>query len=124
MRPVNLSRFDSEGAWTNWGAVPCALWGNRPRNREKQSCTFLLLHFASISCSGTSLSPGSSDDTPLDVKSFVIAMAPKFKDGDVVFAFSGKWVSWVHTVAAYGQYRMIEQRVSLLTDPQLLSSAH
>jgi hypothetical protein len=60
----------------------------------------------------------------LDVKSFVIAMAPKFKDGDVVFAFSGKWVSWVHTAVAYGQSRMIEQLDSLLTDPQLLSLAH
>lgn len=29
-------------------------------------------------------------------------MAPKFKDGDVVLAFSGKWVSWVHTAVAYG----------------------
>ena len=32
-------------------------------------------------------------------------MAPKFKDGDVVFAFSGKWVSWIHTVVAYGRYK-------------------
>ncbi|KAE9369571.1 calcofluor white hypersensitive protein-like protein [Stipitochalara longipes BDJ] len=31
-------------------------------------------------------------------------MAPKFKDGDVVFAFSGKWVSWVHTVVAYAAF--------------------
>jgi hypothetical protein len=29
-------------------------------------------------------------------------MAPKFKDGDVVLAFSGKWVSWAHTAVAYG----------------------
>ncbi|KAF2121781.1 calcofluor white hypersensitive protein precursor [Lophiotrema nucula] len=28
-------------------------------------------------------------------------MAPKFKDGDVVATFNGKWVSWVHTVMAY-----------------------
>ena len=28
-------------------------------------------------------------------------MAPKFKDGDVVVTISGKWVSWVHTAAAY-----------------------
>ncbi|CAG8980785.1 hypothetical protein HYALB_00010690 [Hymenoscyphus albidus] len=28
-------------------------------------------------------------------------MAPKLKDGDVVLAFSGKWVSWIHTIAAY-----------------------
>lgn len=99
------------------GTACSVLWGKRPRNREKQPCTFLLLHFASISCSGASISPGSSDDTPLDVKSVVITMAPKFKDGDVVFAFSGKWVSWVHTVVAYGQYDMIEQLASLLTDP-------
>jgi hypothetical protein len=39
-------------------------------------------------------------------------MAPKFKDGDVVFAFSGKWVSWVHTVVAYGQYNAIVQSES------------
>jgi hypothetical protein len=70
------------------------------------------LHFShaslrvNLSLWQTSLSPEPSDDTPLDVKSFVIAMAPKFKDGDVVFAFSGKWVSWVHTVVAYGQFRM------------------
>jgi len=31
-------------------------------------------------------------------------MAPKFKEGDVVFAFSGKWVSWIHTFAAYCAY--------------------
>ena len=29
-------------------------------------------------------------------------MAPKFKDGEVVLAFSGKWVSWAHTIVAYG----------------------
>jgi hypothetical protein len=51
-------------------------------------------------------------------------MAPKFKDGDVVFAFSGKWVSWVHTIVAYGQYSMIEQLDSLLIRLQLLFSAH
>ncbi|RDL31867.1 uncharacterized protein BP5553_09269 [Venustampulla echinocandica] len=28
-------------------------------------------------------------------------MAPKFKDGDVVLAISGKWVSWTHTAFAY-----------------------
>ncbi|RAL64732.1 hypothetical protein DID88_001763 [Monilinia fructigena] len=28
-------------------------------------------------------------------------MAPKFKDGDTVLAFSGKWVSWTHTAVAY-----------------------
>ncbi|KAI9787757.1 MAG: hypothetical protein M1839_000289 [Geoglossum umbratile] len=28
-------------------------------------------------------------------------MAPKYKDGDVLVAFSGKWVSWAHTVVAY-----------------------
>jgi hypothetical protein len=32
----------------------------------------------------------------------LIKMAPKFKDGDVVFALSGKWVSWTHTAVAYG----------------------
>ena len=31
-------------------------------------------------------------------------MAPKFKDGDVVVAFSGKWVSWAHTVVAYSAH--------------------
>lgn len=31
-------------------------------------------------------------------------MAPKFKDGDVVLAFSGKWVSWAHTVIAYAAF--------------------
>ncbi|KAF2459529.1 calcofluor white hypersensitive protein-like protein [Lineolata rhizophorae] len=28
-------------------------------------------------------------------------MAPKYKDGDVVASFSGKWISWTHTVVAY-----------------------
>ncbi len=31
-------------------------------------------------------------------------MAPKFKDGDVVFAISGKWVSWSHTLVAYAAF--------------------
>ncbi|KAH8819665.1 calcofluor white hypersensitive protein-like protein [Xylogone sp. PMI_703] len=31
-------------------------------------------------------------------------MAPKFKDGDVLVAFSGKWVSWTHTVLAYAAF--------------------
>ncbi|TAQ87624.1 hypothetical protein B7494_g4044 [Chlorociboria aeruginascens] len=31
-------------------------------------------------------------------------MAPKFKDGDVVLAFSGRWVSWTHTVVAYAAF--------------------
>jgi hypothetical protein len=30
-------------------------------------------------------------------------MPPKFKDGDVVLAFSGTWVSWIHTIVAYGK---------------------
>ena len=34
-------------------------------------------------------------------------MAPKFKDGDVVLAFSGKWVSWIHTAAGYGEKDVI-----------------
>ncbi|KAF2400129.1 calcofluor white hypersensitive protein precursor [Trichodelitschia bisporula] len=28
-------------------------------------------------------------------------MAPKFKDGEVVAAFNGKWISYTHTIAAY-----------------------
>ncbi|GES58313.1 calcofluor white hypersensitive protein precursor [Aspergillus terreus] len=28
-------------------------------------------------------------------------MAPKYKDGDAVVAFNGKWVSWAHTAVAY-----------------------
>ena len=31
-------------------------------------------------------------------------MAPKHKDGDVVVAFSGKWVSWTHTAVAYAAF--------------------
>ncbi|MCJ1400815.1 hypothetical protein MMC11_004023 [Xylographa trunciseda] len=31
-------------------------------------------------------------------------MAPKHKDGDVVVAFSGKWISWAHTVVAYSAF--------------------
>ncbi|KAI4189698.1 MAG: hypothetical protein LQ348_003761 [Seirophora lacunosa] len=31
-------------------------------------------------------------------------MAPKFREGDVVVAFSGTWVSWVHTVVAYSAF--------------------
>ncbi|KAF2263519.1 calcofluor white hypersensitive protein precursor [Lojkania enalia] len=28
-------------------------------------------------------------------------MAPKFKDGDTVASFNGKWISWSHTIVAY-----------------------
>ncbi|EGE01893.1 calcofluor white hypersensitive protein [Trichophyton equinum CBS 127.97] len=28
-------------------------------------------------------------------------MAPKFKDGDTVFSFNGKWISWSHTIVGY-----------------------
>lgn len=31
-------------------------------------------------------------------------MAPKHKDGDVVATFSGRWISWAHTVAAYAAF--------------------
>lgn len=31
-------------------------------------------------------------------------MASKFKNEDVVVAFSGKWVSWAHTVVAYSAF--------------------
>lgn len=31
-------------------------------------------------------------------------MAPKFKDGSVVVAFSGKWISWAHTIVAYSAF--------------------
>ncbi|KAF2144550.1 uncharacterized protein K452DRAFT_245497 [Aplosporella prunicola CBS 121167] len=31
-------------------------------------------------------------------------MAPKYKDGDVVAAFSGKWISYTHTVVAYAAF--------------------
>lgn len=31
-------------------------------------------------------------------------MAPKFREGDAVVAFSGKWVSWAHTVVAYSAF--------------------
>ncbi|CAD6455457.1 a402b513-b0db-4750-9c9d-25523b4766cb [Sclerotinia trifoliorum] len=31
-------------------------------------------------------------------------MAPKFKDGDTVIAFSAKWVSWTHTAVAYAAF--------------------
>jgi len=31
-------------------------------------------------------------------------MAPKHKDGDVVATFSGKWISWAHTIAAYAAF--------------------
>ena len=31
-------------------------------------------------------------------------MAPRFRDGDVVIAFSGKWVSWTHTIVAYAAF--------------------
>ncbi|KAF2760790.1 calcofluor white hypersensitive protein-like protein [Pseudovirgaria hyperparasitica] len=28
-------------------------------------------------------------------------MAPKFKEGDVIASFSGKWIGWAHTIMAY-----------------------
>jgi len=31
-------------------------------------------------------------------------MAPKFKDGEVVLAFSGIWVSWAHTALCYAAF--------------------
>ncbi|OBT52459.1 hypothetical protein VE04_05988, partial [Pseudogymnoascus sp. 24MN13] len=31
-------------------------------------------------------------------------MAPKTKDGDVLLAFSGKWVTWAHTFTAYAAF--------------------
>ncbi|KAL8705524.1 MAG: hypothetical protein Q9201_001341 [Fulgogasparrea decipioides] len=31
-------------------------------------------------------------------------MAPKFREGDAVVAFSGKWVSWAHTMVAYSAF--------------------
>ncbi|KAL8944802.1 MAG: hypothetical protein Q9216_000224 [Gyalolechia sp. 2 TL-2023] len=31
-------------------------------------------------------------------------MAPKFKEGGTVVAFSGKWISWAHTVLAYSAF--------------------
>ena len=31
-------------------------------------------------------------------------MAPKFKDGEVVVALSGKWISWTHTIVAYAAF--------------------
>lgn len=31
-------------------------------------------------------------------------MPPKLKDGDVVVSFSGKWVSWSHTIVAYAAF--------------------
>ncbi|KAJ5103712.1 hypothetical protein N7532_004241 [Penicillium argentinense] len=31
-------------------------------------------------------------------------MAPRFKDGDAVVAFNGKWVAWTHTAFAYAAF--------------------
>lgn len=31
-------------------------------------------------------------------------MAPKGRDGDVVFAFSGRYISYAHTLAAYAAF--------------------
>ena len=31
-------------------------------------------------------------------------MASKARNGDIILAFSGKWVSWVHTVVAYSAF--------------------
>lgn len=42
-------------------------------------------------------------------------MAPKFKDSDVVLAFSGSVVSYVHTVVAYGRHGVFELPELLLT---------
>lgn len=35
-------------------------------------------------------------------------MAPKYKDkdGGVVLAFNGQWVSWSHTVVAYSMFEL------------------
>lgn len=31
-------------------------------------------------------------------------MTPKFREGDTVVAFSGKWISWLHTAVAYSAF--------------------
>ena len=31
-------------------------------------------------------------------------MPPKLKDGEVVVAVSGKWISWSHTAVAYAAF--------------------
>jgi hypothetical protein len=31
-------------------------------------------------------------------------MAPKYKEGDIALSFSGKWISWVHTVVAFAAF--------------------
>lgn len=31
-------------------------------------------------------------------------MAPKSREGETVVAFSGKWISWTHTVVAYSAF--------------------
>ena len=35
---------------------------------------------------------------------FAQSMAPKHRDGDEKVAFSGKWVSWAHTICAYAAF--------------------
>ena len=108
---TNLPALNQEalGRIETTAAPAFVVWGKIARSNLALLPPFTSRH---LSRSGTSSSSGPSDDTPLDVKSFVITMAPKFKDGDVVFAFSGKWVSWVHTVVAYGQYNAIVQSES------------
>lgn len=32
------------------------------------------------------------------------SMAPRHKDGEVVVAISGTWISWTHTIAAYAAF--------------------
>ena len=32
------------------------------------------------------------------------SMPPKFREGDTVLAFSGKWISWAHTAVAYSAF--------------------
>lgn len=33
-----------------------------------------------------------------------LAMASKYKEGDVVFSFSAKWISYIHTAMAYAAF--------------------
>jgi hypothetical protein len=69
------------------------------------------LHFARSLLPHSSPSlplPDISDDILLDVNLPCVTMAPKFKDGEVVLAFSGSWVSWAHTVVAYSAHSTLE----------------
>lgn len=70
----------------------------------QESCIHNTTFFTSTFPSLIDQSPFLDDYTQLNNHVKLRNMPPKHKDGDVVVALSGKWVSWTHTVVAYSAF--------------------